>query len=641
MAERVFGNYPNLHYDLDRCKNALPDNINVIEFYLAPGKFLFNTQVQRNYLSTNYTHAVRDVLNKDVNVICQIACEGDVQDESVFSLSCNPDITVDIAEKMRDSGRPVAVVGEVNPDLPFMYGESIVKQAFFDFVLKQPETDYPVFGPPKMSVTDADYMIGIHASTLVKDDGELQIGIGSLGDALVYSLCMRHGDNATYKDLLKKLDISTEVFPVIEKDGSLEPFETGLFAATEMFVDSFAHLVRFGILKKKVFDSVLLQRLINKGLIQEHFDATILRTLLDNKAIHANLSETDFHFLQDFGIFTPDVSWNDGKLVLPDGEAFAVNLLDEACYDKVVQNALGSSLRNGAIAHAGFFLGPRDFYQFLKDLPVEERKLIRMKRISQINQLYGHEEIDRLQRKNGRFINTCMKVSLNGAASSDALANGQQVSGVGGQFNFVTMAHELPDARSILQLRSARPGKDGGVESNIVFRYGECTVPRHMRDIVITEYGIADIRGRTDEEVALALIHISDSRVQESLLQQSIAAGKVRADYQIPERFRHNLPERYQTVLKAFKSRKFFQPFPFGTDLTQEEQRIGKVLKHLKALKKSRSKLIGFILGSLFTGKCPDKFLPLLDRMDLRSPANMKERLFQKMLTHGFKQLLR
>jgi hypothetical protein len=61
--------------------------------------------------------------------------------------------------------------------------------------------------------------------------------------------------------------------------------------------------------------------------------------------------------------------------------------------------------------------------------------------------------------RKARFMNTTMKVTLLGAAASDALESGQVVSGVGGQYNFVAMAHALPDARSILMLRATHDNK--------------------------------------------------------------------------------------------------------------------------------------------------------------------------------------
>src|SRR5260221_2391813 len=132
-----------------------------------------------------------------------------------------------------------------------------------------------------------------------------------------------------------------------------------------------------------------------------------------------------------------------------------------------------------------------------------------------------------------------MMGTMQGAAVSDGLADGRVVSGVGGQYNFVAMAHELERARSILLLRSTRES-GGKVESNVVFNYGHATIPRHLRDIVVTEYGIADLRGRTDAEVAAALIGIADARFQDGLVAQAKAAGQLPRDWCIPDVARSN-----------------------------------------------------------------------------------------------------
>ncbi|MFP3520579.1 acetyl-CoA hydrolase/transferase C-terminal domain-containing protein, partial [Pseudomonas sp. SIMBA_077] len=80
---------------------------------------------------------------------------------------------------------------------------------------------------------------------------------------------------------------------------------------------------------------------------------------------------------------------------------------------------------------------------------------------------------------------------LMGAAVSDQLQGGRVMSGVGGQYNFVAQGHALADARSVLILRSWRESARE-VSSNIVCEYGHRPIPRHLRDFVITEYGIAD-----------------------------------------------------------------------------------------------------------------------------------------------------
>ena len=63
--------------------------------------------------------------------------------------------------------------------------------------------------------------------------------------------------------------------------------------------------------------------------------------------------------------------------------------------------------------------------------------------VSFTNQLYGDEDIKRRARVDARFVNNAMMATLMGAAISDGLENGQVVSGVGGQYNFVAQAFEL------------------------------------------------------------------------------------------------------------------------------------------------------------------------------------------------------
>ena len=93
----------------------------------------------------------------------------------------------------------------------------------------------------------------------------------------------------------------------------------------------------------------------------------------------------------------------------------------------------GRLAREGEYLHGAFYLGSPEFYDWLRNLPEAERSAIGMRRISEINQLYGgNEALERLQRRDARFFNSCMIASALGAAASDALEDGRVVSGVGG-----------------------------------------------------------------------------------------------------------------------------------------------------------------------------------------------------------------
>ncbi|MCP4453748.1 MAG: hypothetical protein GY809_19990, partial [Planctomycetes bacterium] len=173
-----------------------------------------------------------------------------------------------------------------------------------------------------------------------------------------------------------------------------------------------------------------------------------------------------------------------------------------------------------------------------------ERARINMTSVLNTNQLYGNnpyasEELKILQRKDARFINAGLMVTLSGAVVSDGLEDMRVVSGVGGQYNFVSQAHALDDARGAIMIRSTRTkGKD--TSSNVVFNYGHTTIPRHLRDIIITEYGIADLMGKSDNEVIKSLLNVADSRFQDGLLQKAKAVKKLEPGYVIPDQFRNN-----------------------------------------------------------------------------------------------------
>ncbi|MCP5688631.1 hypothetical protein NL372_30760, partial [Klebsiella pneumoniae] len=68
-----------------------------------------------------------------------------------------------------------------------MPGDSELGMEAFDLLIDQVE-QRRLFSTPNMPVTTQDHCIGLHASTLVRDGGTLQIGIGAMGDAVAAAL---------------------------------------------------------------------------------------------------------------------------------------------------------------------------------------------------------------------------------------------------------------------------------------------------------------------------------------------------------------------------------------------------------------------------------------------------------------------
>lgn len=255
------------------------------------------------------------------------------------------------------------------------------------------------------------------------------------------------------------------------------------------------------------------------------------------------------------------------------------------------REALAGEAREGGTALQGaFFVGPAEFYRRLSALPEERRELIDMNGVAEVNRVYTQFQLEKLQRREARFLNMTLKATLLGAAVSDQLADGKVLSGVGGQSDFVTMAHQLPGARSALLFR-ATARRAGELESNVVFQYVHNTIPRHMRDLFVTEYGVADLRSKSDAECVAAMLAISDSRCQESLMAEAKRAGKLAASYRIPDAAKANTPERLRAALKPFRAT-VLPDLPFGSDLKSEEWALGARLKRLaSATQTARGKL--------------------------------------------------
>jgi acyl-CoA hydrolase len=286
----------------------------------------------------------------------------------------------------------------------------------------------------------------------------------------------------------------------------------------------------------------------------------------------------------------------------------------------------------GAILHGGFMLGPRAFYEELRAMPDEERALFHMMPVSFTNELLGPDWDTKIaERRDARFFNSAMMATLGGALVSDGLADGRVVSGVGGQYNFVAQAHELPGGRSIVTVRATR-ANGRTLESNIRFNYGHETIPRHLRDIVLTEYGVADIRGRSDAEVAAAMLAVADSRFQPALLAEVKRAGKLPADYRIPDAHRRNHPEALEGALAPHRTAGRFGALPYGTDLSDEELRLGKALRGLKARFATLAGKLGIAAALAQPLPRGAEYARLFERMGLSEPKGLRERLLRRLV---------
>ncbi len=541
ITAKIFGDAPEPEWIAPLRADRLPPNVRVQEFFMEPGAWLGVPAAQQAYASINYTHVARSVLAAGANVIAQQVA---LRPGGRASLGTNPDVTADLIPLMRArerAGTPVAIVGQANDRMPFMFGDADVPASTFDFVVDDARGYHDLVAPPNLPIPTAEHAIALAASALIRDGGTVQIGIGELGDAIVHAMTLRHRANADWRRALGDIGLLPRFAAEMGTLGGDAPFAQGLYAVTEMFVDGFLDLYRAGILKRRAEPG-------------------------------------------------------------------------------------------GALLHAAFLLGPRGFYEALRAMPDAERALFRMMPVSFTNELLGPEwESKVAERRDARFINSAMMATLGGAVVSDGLADGRVVSGVGGQYNFVAQAHALPGGRSIIAVRATR-ASGGRVESNIRWNYGHVTIPRHLRDVVLTEYGIADLRGRSDAEVAAAMLAVADSRFQPALLAEAQRAGKLPASFRIPDAHRGNLPDRLERALESHRGAGRFGALPFGSDLSAEEVRLGGALRRLKARSETWRGKLAIAAGLLRPLPPEAATAALFARLNLGTPRGIRERFLRRLV---------
>lgn len=158
---------------------------------------------------------------------------------------------------------------------------------------------------------------------------------------------------------------------------------------------------------------------------------------------------------------------------------------------------------------ATFLMGTKKLYDFVDNNP-----MVQMKPVNIVN-----DPRVICQNDNVVSINSCVEVDLMGQVCSESVGL-KQISGVGGQVDFVRGANMSKGGRTIMAM-PATAAK--GTISKIVPLLAEgaaVTTSRCDVDYVVTEYGIAKLHGCTLKERARQLIHIAAPAFRESLKQE-------------------------------------------------------------------------------------------------------------------------
>ena len=159
-------------------------------------------------------------------------------------------------------------------------------------------------------------------------------------------------------------------------------------------------------------------------------------------------------------------------------------------------------------------MGTRKLYDFVDDNPA-----VLMRPADYTNNIMVAGRVNNLV-----SINACVQVDLYGQVCSDTIGY-RQFSAVGGQVDFVRASSVSPGGKSIIAMAST--AKNETISKVVVtLDEGACvTTSRNDVHYIVTEHGIADLRGKTLRERADALIKIAHPRFRKKLAEEAIQKG--------------------------------------------------------------------------------------------------------------------
>jgi 4-hydroxybutyrate CoA-transferase len=180
-------------------------------------------------------------------------------------------------------------------------------------------------------------------------------------------------------------------------------------------------------------------------------------------------------------------------------------------YSEGVINNSKKSENKGKMTVA-FLMGTRNLYDFAHDNPAVEVRPVD----------YVNHPIVIARQYKMVSINSAMQVDLMAQINAEAIGF-KQFSGVGGQVDFVRGVAMSPEGKSIIAMPSVTVKKDGTVISKIVPFLDEgapVTTSRCDTDYVVTEFGIAEIKGKSLRQRARNLIAIAHPDVRDGLKEE-------------------------------------------------------------------------------------------------------------------------
>ena len=118
-------------------------------------------------------------------------------------------------------------------------------------------------------------------------------------------------------------------------------------------------------------------------------------------------------------------------------------------------------------------------------------------------------------------INSTVEIDLQGQCNGETVG-GIQISGVGGSLDYIEAAAISVDGLSIIALPSTTRKEDRSRIVTSLGSSGVVTTPRYCVDFIVTEYGVARLKGKSLWERSRALVELAHPKFRESLAEGAI-----------------------------------------------------------------------------------------------------------------------
>lgn len=177
----------------------------------------------------------------------------------------------------------------------------------------------------------------------------------------------------------------------------------------------------------------------------------------------------------------------------------------------------GNKKLDKGLAVYTFAGGSKELYDFIDDNPI-----CCSAPVDYVNDIHTISQLD-----NFISVNSCIEVDLYGQVCSESVGY-NHISGTGGQLDFVQGAFRSQNGKSFICTHSARVDKSGKMHSliNPILAPGSIvTTPRAATHYIVTEYGMANLKGKSTWQRAEMLINISHPKFRDDMIKEAEKMG--------------------------------------------------------------------------------------------------------------------